>query len=128
MSEIKPQTMLYRPGTMITCGPHSLDYKIVDDEDVKATLAKGWYKTPDEAGEAEQKEREAAAQAALEAQAAAQQKLLDDANNSGNGSAKNPKTRTPKRTAKDQPGDLGADQTNADGSNSDNPDDNGEQE
>ncbi|EFK3123886.1 hypothetical protein ACTZKR_16615 [Escherichia coli] len=42
------QIMLYKPGTMITCGPHSLDYIIVDDEEVKSHLKKGWVKTPEE--------------------------------------------------------------------------------
>ena len=41
------QIMLYKPGSMITCGPHSLDY-IVDDEEVKSHLKKGWVKTPEE--------------------------------------------------------------------------------
>lgn len=42
------QIMLYKPGSMITCGPHSLDYIIVDDEEVKSHLKKGWVKTPGE--------------------------------------------------------------------------------
>ncbi len=42
------QIMLYEPGSMITCGPHSLDYIIVDDEEVKSHLKKGWVKTPEE--------------------------------------------------------------------------------
>ena len=42
------QIMLYKPGTIITCGPHSLDYIIVDDEEVKSHLKKGWVKTPEE--------------------------------------------------------------------------------
>lgn len=42
------QIMLYKPGSMITCGPHSLDYIIVDDEEVKSHLKKGWVKTPKE--------------------------------------------------------------------------------
>lgn len=42
------QIMLYKPGSMITCGPHSLDYIIVDDEGVKSHLKKGWVKTPEE--------------------------------------------------------------------------------
>ncbi|HAY2602606.1 TPA: hypothetical protein J8C81_003322 [Escherichia coli] len=42
------QIMLYKPGSMITCGPHSLDYIIVDDEEVKSHLKKGWVKTPEE--------------------------------------------------------------------------------
>ena len=42
------QIMLYKPGSMITCGPHSLDYIIVDDEEVKSHLKKGWGKTPEE--------------------------------------------------------------------------------
>ena len=39
------QIMLYKPGSMITCGPHSLDYIIVDDEEVKSHLKKGWVET-----------------------------------------------------------------------------------
>ncbi|MCB7002438.1 hypothetical protein LIZ07_00120 [Escherichia coli] len=42
------QIMLYKPGSTITCGPHSLDYIIVDDEEVKSHLKKGWVKTPEE--------------------------------------------------------------------------------
>ena len=42
------QIMLYKPGSMITCGPPSLDYIIVDDEEVKSHLKKGWVKTPEE--------------------------------------------------------------------------------
>ncbi|HFZ0482469.1 hypothetical protein MLR98_17400 [Escherichia coli] len=42
------QIMLYKPGSMITCGPHSLDYIIVDDEEVKSHLKKGWVKAPEE--------------------------------------------------------------------------------
>ncbi|MGC0603112.1 hypothetical protein [Escherichia coli] len=42
------QIMLYKSGSMITCGPHSLDYIIVDDEEVKSHLKKGWVKTPEE--------------------------------------------------------------------------------
>ncbi|CAL6697454.1 TPA: hypothetical protein IF337_001156 [Escherichia coli] len=42
------QIMLYKPGSMITCGPLSLDYIIVDDEEVKSLLKKGWVKTPEE--------------------------------------------------------------------------------
>ncbi|EFH3902284.1 hypothetical protein ACSD3G_000243 [Escherichia coli] len=42
------QIMLYKPGSMITCGPHSLDYIIIDDEEVKSHLKKGWVKTPEE--------------------------------------------------------------------------------
>lgn len=42
------QIMLYKPGSMISCGPHSLDYIIVDDEEVKSHLKKGWVKTPEE--------------------------------------------------------------------------------
>ncbi|ELN4631652.1 TPA: hypothetical protein RK103_003956 [Escherichia coli] len=42
------QIMLYKQGSMITCGPHSLDYIIVDDEEVKSHLKKGWVKTPEE--------------------------------------------------------------------------------
>lgn len=48
-------TMLYRLGSMISCGPHNLDYVIVDSDNVAAFVGKGWYKTPDEAAEAGQK-------------------------------------------------------------------------
>lgn len=41
-------TMLYKPGAMITCGPHSLDYVIVDDDQVEAHIDKGWAKHPDD--------------------------------------------------------------------------------
>lgn len=33
---------------MITCGPHSLDYIIVDDNEVSEHLKLGWVKYPDE--------------------------------------------------------------------------------
>lgn len=113
------QTMLYREGTAITCGPYSLDYIVVDDEDVKKTLADGWYKTPEDAAEAAKKERDAAAEAALQAQVEANEKALQQANDSGNGTKQAPRQRKPKKTANDNEGDLGANQTNADGTNPD---------
>lgn len=42
------QIMLYKLGSMITCGPHSLDYIIVDEDDVDEHLDKGWVKHPDD--------------------------------------------------------------------------------
>lgn len=42
------QFMLYKPGKKITCGPHSLDYIIVDEDDVDEHLDKGWVKHPDD--------------------------------------------------------------------------------
>lgn len=42
------QIMLYKLGSMITCGPHSLDYIIVDEGDVDEHLDKGWVKHPDD--------------------------------------------------------------------------------
>ena len=42
------RTMLYKPGNMITCGQFAVDYIIVDDEEVKSHLKKGWVKTPEE--------------------------------------------------------------------------------
>jgi len=36
--------MLYKPGNMITCGQFAVDYVIVDDEEVKSHLKKGWVK------------------------------------------------------------------------------------
>lgn len=42
------QVMLYKPGKKITCGPHSLDYIIVDEGDVDEHLDKGWVMHPDE--------------------------------------------------------------------------------
>ena len=42
------KTMLYKQGEMITCGPHSLDYIIVADEEVEEKLSLGWVKTPAE--------------------------------------------------------------------------------
>ena len=36
------RTMLYKPGNMITCGQFAVDYIIVDDEEVKSHLKKGW--------------------------------------------------------------------------------------
>ena len=38
------RTMLYKPGNMITCGQFAVDYIIVDDEEVKSHLKKGWVK------------------------------------------------------------------------------------
>lgn len=35
------QIMLYKPGSMITCGPHSLDYIIIDEGDVDEHLDNG---------------------------------------------------------------------------------------
>lgn len=40
--------MLYKKGTQIDCGPHTLDYIIVDDLEVDKYLALGWVKTPEE--------------------------------------------------------------------------------
>ena len=42
------QIMLYKPGSMITCGPHSLDYIIVDEGDVDEHLENGWVIHPDD--------------------------------------------------------------------------------
>lgn len=42
------QIMLYKLGSMITCGPHSLDYIIVDEDDVDEHLDKGLVKHPDD--------------------------------------------------------------------------------
>ncbi|ELZ5573935.1 hypothetical protein U0H19_004377 [Escherichia coli] len=42
------QVMLYKPGKKIACGPHSLDYIIVDEDDVDEHLDKGWVKHPDD--------------------------------------------------------------------------------
>ncbi|HGZ0523767.1 TPA: hypothetical protein ACN9WB_000989 [Escherichia coli] len=42
------RTMLYKPGNMITCGQFAVDYVIVDDEEVKSHLKKGWVKAPEE--------------------------------------------------------------------------------
>lgn len=42
------KTMLYKQGSMITCGQHSLDYIIVADEEIEEKLSLGWVKTPAE--------------------------------------------------------------------------------
>lgn len=42
-------TMLYKPGSMITCGNLSLDYIIVSDHEISQNLKLGWFKTPQEA-------------------------------------------------------------------------------
>ena len=42
------QFMLYKQGSMITCGSLSLDYIIVEEEDVKATQEKGWVLDPND--------------------------------------------------------------------------------
>lgn len=42
-------TMLYKPGSMITCGNLSLDYLIVSDNEISQNLKQGWFKTPQEA-------------------------------------------------------------------------------
>ncbi|HHH1980858.1 TPA: hypothetical protein ACPZUA_003885 [Yersinia enterocolitica] len=39
--------MLYKNGTQIVCGPHSLDYIIVDDSELAKYLALGWVDHPD---------------------------------------------------------------------------------
>ncbi len=41
-------TMLYKQGSMITCGTLLLDYIIVPDDEVNETLTQGWFKTPQE--------------------------------------------------------------------------------
>lgn len=40
------QIMLYKLGSMITCGPHSLDYIIADEGDAEEHLSNGWYAHP----------------------------------------------------------------------------------
>lgn len=42
------QTMLYKKGSKITCGKHSVDYIVVEDDEVKDHLKQGWVKHPDE--------------------------------------------------------------------------------
>lgn len=74
------QTMLYRRGTMITCGPYSLDHITVDDSKIDETLAKGWYRTPKEADDAAETAEEEARTAAEEKRVAALQAQID-ANN-----------------------------------------------
>lgn len=124
------QTMLYRIGSMIQCGRYMLDYVIVNDSDIKAKLAEGWSKQPEEAQAvydaeeetrlaAEKEARDAATAEALQKQIDANQAAIDAGNTSGNGTAKNPRQRQPRRTAADKAGDLGADQTNSDGTNPD---------
>jgi len=134
------QTMLYRVGTMIQCGPYSLDHITVNDSDIKATLAQGWFMTPKEAFDADQAEKEARAKQeaedreaeqarALQAQIDANNAAIEASSNSGNGTATNPRSRKPKASKGDNAGDLGANQTENNGTNPDNPDDNnGEQE
>lgn len=39
--------MLYKKGTQIVCGPHSLDYIIVDDSELAQHQALGWVEHPD---------------------------------------------------------------------------------
>lgn len=46
------ETMLYREGSAVTCGPFHVDFIVVDDDQVKQKLSEGWYKTPQEAHEA----------------------------------------------------------------------------
>ncbi|CAI1951796.1 Uncharacterised protein [Serratia entomophila] len=42
------KTMLYKPGAMIACGSHQLDYVIVDEDEIANHLASGWKRHPDE--------------------------------------------------------------------------------
>jgi hypothetical protein len=51
------QTMLYKRGTAIKCGPYSLDYLIVGEEEVEENLALGWVKTPAETEESERRKK-----------------------------------------------------------------------
>ncbi|MEQ1967263.1 hypothetical protein ABLA30_09600 [Xenorhabdus nematophila] len=45
------KTMLYKQGTMITCGPYSLDYLVVTNEEIEGSLKQGWVKHPHETAE-----------------------------------------------------------------------------
>lgn len=47
--------MLYKKGTQIVCGPHSLDYIIVDDSELAQHRALGWVEHPDETVQPEPK-------------------------------------------------------------------------
>lgn len=40
--------MLYKKGTQIVCGPHSLDYIIVDDSELAVHRTLGWVEHPDD--------------------------------------------------------------------------------
>lgn len=40
--------MLYKKGTQIVCGPHTLDYIIVDDSELADHRAMGWVEHPDD--------------------------------------------------------------------------------
>ncbi|RKE91786.1 hypothetical protein BDE27_2060 [Xenorhabdus ehlersii] len=43
--------MLYKQGTMITCGSYSLDYIVVISEEIEDSLKQGWVKHPNETAE-----------------------------------------------------------------------------
>ncbi|KRF62841.1 hypothetical protein AO825_08250 [Pectobacterium brasiliense] len=43
-----PEIMLYKRGTTIKCGPFSLDYIIVSEEEIEDKLTLGWVKNPAE--------------------------------------------------------------------------------
>ncbi|MGX8941619.1 hypothetical protein ACWWJF_15915 [Symbiopectobacterium sp. Eva_TO] len=53
MSEV----MLYKRGSIIKCGPYSLDYIIVGEEEIEDKLALGWVKTPAETESPEPEQR-----------------------------------------------------------------------
>ena len=53
------KNMLYKQGEMITCGPHSLDYIIVDEGEVSEHLKLGWVKHPNETAEKPKKNKAA---------------------------------------------------------------------
>lgn len=89
-------TMLYRVGTTITCGPYSLDYIVVPTDTVAAHVGNGWYETPKAAQDGFDKEvkrkaqekndreeaEEAARVALLQKQIETNQEKIDEANQS----------------------------------------------
>lgn len=46
LEQIMAQFMLYKQGSMITCGSLSLDYITVEEEDVKSAQESGWVLDP----------------------------------------------------------------------------------
>lgn len=102
----EPQTMLYRRGTMIICGPYALDYIVVNDSDIEGELAKGWFKTPAGAEDGALAEEEAERQAAEEQKQAALQAEIDANNAALDQSNKKPASeRKPKKSTDDNTGE-----------------------
>lgn len=112
----KETVMVYRSGSDVQCGPHLVAFKIVNEDEVKAALAAGWFKTPQDVAEAEEAAR-------LKEQIATNDALLKKTDAGG----KTPRQpRSPRKPATETgttpvpEGENGADNTDAGGANVDN--------